>query len=292
MQTIRRLTANPLSFLGLLLLLAFVIVAVLAPTIAPPRPGLSPYMIPRDGFWMSPRPPCWPDHPFGTTEGQLDVFYGVIWGTRTAFLIGFLVVGLGSAIGCSIGAISAFYGGLVDEVLMRITDVFLSFPFLVAAMVMTTVLGRGLSNMMIALVAFSWMGYARLIRSEILRIREMDYIQAARAYGASDRRLILRHILPNAIYPVVISASMNTGTMVLWAAALSFLGVGTEPGYADWGQMISYARNWIIGETGNPFQYWYAVAFPGGAIFLFVLAWNLIGDAFRDILDPRMRGTR
>ena len=292
MRTIKRLAANPLSLLGLGFLLAFAVVAVLAPIIAPPQPGLSPYMIPRDGFWMSPQPPSWPAHPFGTTEGQLDVFYGVIWGTRTAFLIGFLVVGLGSVIGCSVGAISAFYGGPVDEVLMRITDVFLSFPFLVAAMVMTTVLGRGLSNMMIALVAFSWMNYARLIRSEILHIREMDYIQAARAYGASDRRLILRHILPNAIYPVLISASMNTGTMVLWAAALSFLGVGTEPGYADWGQMISYARNWIIGEAGNPFQYWYAVVYPGAAIFLFVLAWNLVGDAFRDILDPRMRGAR
>lgn len=291
MEMFTRLIRNPLSLIGLLLLLFFTIIAILAPILAPPQAYRSPYMIPRDGFWITPRSPS-DKHPFGTTEGQYDIYYGIIWGTRTAFKIGFLVVGIALAIGITVGSTSAFYGRLIDEVMMRITDIFLAFPFLVAAMVLTTVLGKGLTNMMIALIAFSWMNYARLIRSEILHIKEMDYIAAARAYGAADWRLILRHILPNSIYPVLISASMNTGSMVIWAAALSFLGVGTEPGYADWGQMISFARNWIIGQAGNPFQYWYTVVYPGMAIFLFVLAWNLIGDALRDILDPRMRGRR
>ena len=115
----------------------------------------------------------------------------------------------------------------------------------------------------------------------------MDYVHAARAYGASDLRLIVLHIIPNAFFPVLVLATMATGSMVLTASALSFLGVGTEEGYADWGQFIAYARNWIVGQPGNPFQYWYTLAFPGAAIFLFVLAWNLVGDTLRDILDPR-----
>lgn len=115
----------------------------------------------------------------------------------------------------------------------------------------------------------------------------MDYIHAARSYGASDLRLIVLHILPNAMFPVLVLATMATGSMVLSASALSFLGVGTEEGYADWGQFIAYSRNWIVGQPGNPFQFWYTLAFPGAAVFLFVLSWNLVGDALRDMLDPR-----
>ena len=290
MKTIRYMLKNPLALTGTILLLLFIVIGSLAPVLTDREPyQVTPYQMPRDGFWQRPRGPS-PEHPLGTTQGQYDIFYGLVWGTRTAFKIGLGVVAIGAIIGTVIGSIAAFYGGWLDEVLMRVVDVFMSFPFLIAAMVVTTILGKGLYQMMIALVSFGWMGYARLIRSEILHIKEMDYIQAARACGVSDVRLISKHILPNSLFPVLVQATMNTGSMVLAAAALSFLGVGTEVGYADWGQLISLARNWIMGMGGNPFAYWYTIVYPGLAIFLFVLAWNLVGDALRDILDPRLRG--
>jgi peptide/nickel transport system permease protein len=202
-------------------------------------------------------------------------------------------VTLGSAlIGLVLGSIAGFYGRALDEVIMRITDIFMTMPFLIAAMVLVTVLGTGLDNVMIALVAFGWMTYARLIRADIKKTKEFDYVQAAKATGAGDARIILRHVLPNTIFPVFVMATMDIGSMVLTAAALSFLGLGAELGYADWGQMISFARNWMSGVHGNPAEYWYTLVFPGIAILLFVLGWNLMGDGLRDILDPRLRGSR
>ncbi|WP_322417938.1 ABC transporter permease [Mesorhizobium huakuii] len=287
MRALGYLKRNPISLVGVLLLLAFVLVAIFAPVLAPPQEfQMSVYDTPRAGFLATPQPPS-PEAIFGTTEGQYDIYYAVIWGTRTAFKIGLGVVAISVLIGTIIGSLAAFYGGIVDEVLMRVVDVFMAVPFLIAAMVLTALLGKGLGPITVALTTFGWMGYARVVRSEILRIREMDFVNAARSYGAGDFRLIVFHILPNAFFPVLVLATMATGSMVLTASALSFLGVGTEEGYADWGQFIAYARNWIVGQPGNPFQYWYTLAFPGAAIFLFVLAWNLVGDALRDILDPR-----
>lgn len=288
MRSLKYLLRNPLSLIGLVMLAFFTGVATFAPQIAPPEPyQITPYEIPRSGFRAAPQPPS-AENLFGTTEGQFDIFYGLVWGTRTAFKIGLGVVLISAFIGLTIGTISAFYGGVVDEILMRVVDVFMAVPFLIAAMVLTTLLGKGIAQMTIALTAFGWMNYARVIRSEILRVKEMDYVQAARSYGTRDLGLILQHILPNAFFPVLVLATMATGSMVLAASALSFLGVGTEPGYADWGQLISYSRNWIVGRGDNPFQYWYTLAFPGAAIFLFVLSWSLVGDALRDILDPRI----
>ena len=287
MRAVRYLLRNPMSLFGLLLLLTFVLIAVFAPWLAPPTDfQITPYDTPRAGFWATPQPPSGEAF-FGTTQGQYDIYYAVIWGTRTAFKIGLGVVVISAFVGTAIGAIAAYYGGIIDELLMRLVDVFLAVPFLIAALVLTVILGKGLVPIIVALTAFGWMGYARVVRSEILRIREMDYVSAARAYGASDLRLIVLHILPNAFFPVLVMATMATGSMVLSASALSFLGVGTEEGYADWGNFIAYSRNWIVGQAGNPFQFWYTLAFPGAAIFLFVLAWNLVGDALRDVLDPR-----
>lgn len=288
-KKIIKLLKNPLSLIGLLLVLSFIGIGISAPWLAPPKYSSEPYRIPRDGWSSVPKAPG-QGHIFGTTEGQYDIFYGVIWGTRTAFRVSLLVVGLSSVIGVFIGTLAAFYGGAIDEVLMRIVDVFYSIPYLVAAMVLTAVLGRGLDNAMIALIAFGWMAYARLIRGNILSVKEEEYVSAASAVGASDFRILSRHILPNSIFPVLIQASMNMGTIVIAAATLSFLGVGAPTGYADWGQMISFARNWILGTSGNPFQYWYTVVIPGIAITFFCLSWNLIGDAFRDIMDPKMQG--
>lgn len=291
-KMLRQITRNPLSIVGIILVLAFATVAVLAPVIAPPVAGArDAYIIPRDGFKSQPQAPD-ARHPFGTTEGQYDIFYGVIWGTRTAFLAGLLIVALALVIGLTVGSIAAYCGGWVDDVLMRVTEIFLAFPFLIAALTLAAVLqpklGRGLYTGIIALVAFGWMGYARLIRGDILATKEREYVTAARSIGVRDWRILLYHILPNSIFPVMVVASLEIGTYVLSFAALSFLGLGAELGYADWGQMLALSRNWITDLS----KYWFIVVYPGVALLFFVLGWNLIGDAIRDIVDPRLRGVK
>lgn len=307
----RGVITNPLSIVGVSLILFFVVVALAAPVIAPPPNIRNPYQIPRDGFSSTPknpgtvwavRPPTIPFwyttltgqqkwvHLFGTASGGWDIFYGVIWGARTALKVGVMIEGITLLIGILIGAISAFYGGWFDDVTMRITEVFMAFPFIMAALtlsaILTPVIGKGIWPPTIALIVFGWMGYARLIRGDILSVRERDYVVAARVVGARDGRILTRHIIPNAIYPTLVLASMDIGSLVINFAALSFLGIGTEVGYADWGQLIAFARNWIP----TLHTYWYIVVFPGLALLFFVLGWNLVGDALRDIMDPRMRG--
>ncbi|MBI4673248.1 MAG: ABC transporter permease [Chloroflexi bacterium] len=289
-KMLRQITRNPLSIVGIVLVLTFAGIAVFAPVIAPaPAGARDAYIIPRDGFKAEPQPPD-ADHLFGTTEGQYDIFYGVVWGTRTAFLAGIVIVAMALVVGLTVGSVAAYFGGWVDDILMRITEIFLAFPFLVAALTLAAVLqpklGRGLYTGIIALVVFGWMGYARLIRGDILATKEREYVTAARAMGVRDWRILLRHILPNAIFPVMVVASLEIGTYVLSFAALSFLGLGAELGYADWGQMLALSRNWIT----NLSKYWYIVVYPGVALLFFVLGWNLIGDALRDIVDPRLRG--
>ncbi len=312
-RMLKGLLTNPLSLSGMALLGLFLIVALAAPVLAPPRPNASPYHIPRDGFSPNPKQPGteWrvrqPPLPFwwkpithkdhwvhlmGTASGQWDIYYGVIWGTRTAFKVGLIITLSVATLGIFLGSVSAYYGGAVDMVIMRVTDVFMSFPFLLAALTLSAILapvmGKSLVPPSIALIMFGWMGYARLIRSDILSVKEREYVLAAKVLGATDRRILLKHILPNAIYPTMVVASMDMGSYVLSFAALSFLGVGAEVGYADWGQLISFARDWIT----NLGQYWFIVIYPGMALVLFVLAWNLVGDALRDILDPRLRGRK
>jgi len=312
-KKLKKLVTNPLAVTGFFLLLFFILVGIFAPELAPPRDPNKPYNIPRDGFRADPRPPMseWNTRPpeyvpgwytavtgrtewvhlFGTASGQYDIWYGVVWGVRTAFFVGLFVTFAGLVMGLLVGSISAFYGGTVDMVLMRITDVFLAFPFLVAAMTISAVFakyGRSIWQPLIAIVIFGWMGYARLVRGDILAVREREFVTASRVIGVNDFFILLRHILPNAIFPTVVVASLEIGSVVITFAALSFLGVGVEPGYADWGQLISFARNWIT----NLDQYWYVVMFPGMAIVLFVMGWNLIGDAIRDVFDPRLGGTR
>ncbi len=284
----RQLVRNPLSLAGIIIITIFAFIAIFAPLIAPPPEGhRDNYMIPRDGYSATPQLPS-EEHIFGTTEGQYDIFYGVIWGTRTAFRVGLVVIGVVLAVGIVLGSLAGYFGGVIDEVIMRITDIFLAFPVLILAMAIVAALGPSLRSVMIALIAVSWPSYARLIRGDILQVREEDYIEASRGIGASNFRVIIRHALPNAIYPTLIMASLDIGAVVLAAAALSFLGLGAPEGYADWGQLTSFARNWIVGPPGNPLKYWYVVTIPGLCMLFFVLGWNLLGDAFRDILDPRL----
>ena len=312
-RIIRGLLTTPASIAGFIIIALFLITAILAPVIAPPKTVRDPYKIPRDGFSPDPKPPMtewkrnppplpvWWDwimksdgwvHLMGTASGQWDIFYGVIWGTRTALWTGVLITAVTVTIGVLVGSVSAYYGGILDNVLMRIVDIFLTLPFILAALILAAVLtpklGRSVMPAVIALIAFGWMGYSRIVRGDILSVRERDYVLAARVIGVKDRRILTKHILPNAIFPTLVLASLDVGGYVLSFAALSFLGIGTEIGYADWGQLLSFARSWIT----NLNDYWYIVFFPGMALVLFVLGWNLVGDALRDVLDPKMRGTR
>lgn len=285
--TIRRIKESPLSVAGVLIILFFASVALLAPILAPARPGRDPYQIPREGYSPIPQPPS-PGHPFGVTEGQFDLYYGIIWGTRSAFKIGILVVACNSIMGIVIGAIAAYYGGVVDEAMMRVTDVILAFPNLVLAMALVTALAKGQPSLDIVTLTYmlvGWPSYARVMRGQVLKLKQEDYVEAAKAVGCSDLRVMLKHILPNAVYPVLIMASLDTGSIVILVAALSFLGLGAPIGYADWGQLVALSRNWIVGGL----KYWYTYLLPGVFLFTFVLGWNLLGDAFRDILDPTLR---
>ena len=286
--TLQRIFRNPAAIIGFFLILFFAAVAFFAPQIAPPKYNYNPYLMPHKGFSPTPKPPG-ETHIFGTTSGQYDIFYGVVWGTRTAFKIGLFVVGIATLIGVTLGAISGYFGGLVDEVLMRIVDVMWAIPTLVLAMTIVVAFGRGLDKIMIALALVGWRWYVRVIRSEILTLRDQEFVEAAKIMGVSDIKIILRHIIPNAIYPVLILATMDMGSMVITASFMSFVGLGAPKGFADWGQMVALARNYIVGPPDDPLRYWYAVFFPGGCIVLFVLGWNLIGDALRDAFDPKLR---
>lgn len=310
-RTFRR---NVPARIGAVLIGLYLAVALLAPVLAPPQgncrralnlaetqtvPGPVAYLrelmnppdaclqMPRQGFAAQPRPPA-PDTPLGSVNGY-DILYGLVWGTRTAFFLGVTVVALTVALGGLIGLAAGFFGGLLDDVLMRLTDVTFAFPGLILVLVLVAALGPGLQNIIIALSLVSWAGLARLLRSEVLRLRELDYVSAARGLGSKQMRIALRHVLPNALGPVVSIVVLEMGSLPIVAGALSFLGLGTPLGFADWGQLIALAQKWIQGPPGEPFAYWYVTLFPGLCIALYSLGWNLLGDALGEQLDPRNR---
>jgi peptide/nickel transport system permease protein len=299
--SLKLMRKSSLSIIGLSIIMFFVLMALFAPILAPPgdpTQGNDPSMIPVDRRLLAtfgtgrPQPPS-PAHPFGTFESQYDMYYGVIWGVRSALRIGLYVAGISLIMGMLIGIVAAYYGGWIDEILMRFTDIIFAFPYLILCMTLIVVLvpiGFGkLDAVLIAMVIVGWPGYARLIRGEVLRVKNEDYVEAAKSVGCSDARVIGRHILPNSIYPVLVVFSLDIGTIVLAAAALSFLGLGAPDGFADWGQIIAKSQNYIYGPPSNPFLYWYTFIIPGIFISLFVMGWNLLGDALRDILDPTLR---
>ena len=286
--SLRRIKENRLSMVGVGIIIFFAAIALLAPILAPPADSDEPYRIPRDGFSPTPRPPS-KEHIFGTTQGQYDIYYGVIWGTRTAFWVAVVVVGVSLAIGLILGSISGYFGRFIDEVIMRIVDIVIAFPAILLVVIIVTIFGPSLENVMIGLILAFWPYYARLIRGEILSVKEHDYVQAARATGCSNLRIIRKHVLPNSISPLLVMGTLDMGAMVIIAAAISFLGLGAPIGYADWGGLLNLSRNWIVGPPGNELAYWYSSIIPGAFIFFFVLGWILLADAFRDIMDPRIR---
>jgi len=269
-----RAKRNPLTVIGLFLVAVFLLLAALAPWIAP---------YPQDVWSVHPQerfsPPS-TKHWFGTDELGRDIFSRVIFGTRISLRIGMIVVVLALAIGVPLGLIAGTFGGLLDEILMRVTDMFLSFPPLLLAMAISATLGASLENAMVAIAIAWWPWYARLIRSEALSIRERDYVEAARAAGATWVRLLFRHVLPNSLAPVIVQASMDFGSVILTSASLSFLGLGAQPPTPEWGLMINIGRSYFL-------THWWIVTFPGLAILITVLAFNITGDGLREILDPK-----
>lgn len=349
-----RVSRSPLSIIGASMVLFFATIAILAPVLAPPFPSWDvaklpdPYFIPRAGYKPEPSLPS-PQYPFGLTEGSYDLYYGCVWGTITAWRVGIYVVGINIIIAIIVGSISGYYGGIVDEALMRFTDIILAFPGLILAMAFIAALPSTLTfelvhlawilliifapitlinlirrqrrpasifgaitiiciigitilpgdissfklinlklmqldKVLTALVLVGWPSYTRLLRGEVLRVKNEDYIEAAKAAGCSDLRIIVKHLLPNSIYPLLIAATLDIGAIVLTAAALSFLGLGSESGYADWGRLVQESTNYVTSTT-----YWHTYLIPGVFIVGFCLSWNLLGDALRDIFDPTLR---
>ena len=259
----RRFLKNKLSVIGMVVIIAFILIAIFADQLAPYDYAAQDL----PSMYLS---PC-AEHPLGTDNLGRDMLSRIIYGTRISLLIGFSSVGISLLIGTLLGCLAGFYGGKADTIIMRFMDVMLAVPSVLLAIVIAAVLGTGVFNLILAIGIASIPSYARIVRASILSIRDQEYIEAARISGCSDARMILRHILPNILAPVIVQTS-----------GLSFLGLGVEAPMPEWGSMLAAAR-------GDMRNYPYLVTFPGIAIVLVVLALNMVGDGLRDALDPRMK---
>lgn len=286
----RLLGQNRLALLGLVLVSIILMVALFAPWLAPPendRQARDPYRMEEHfeyGRAGKLKEPGSDGYPLGSTKKGYDIWYGIVWGARVSLAVALVVVGSATLISSLVGVTAGYYGGRVDEAIMRITDVFLAIPGLVLALAIVAVVNNpSIIYIMLALVLVWWPGYTRVIRSQALVVRQQGYVEAARASGASNGHIILKHILPNCLSPILITATMDFGSVVLVLAALGFLGFGGGPDLAEWGKLVSYGQEFLI--SGG----WWAFIFPGMAIAIFALGFYLLGDGLRDILDPRQR---
>jgi peptide/nickel transport system permease protein len=267
---------NPLTLVGLVIVAGFVVTAATAPILAIQNPLAQDLAHRLD-------PPSIA-HPFGLDSLGRDVLSRVVYGARISVVSGISVVSAALAFGVAAGTAAGWRGGWWDEVLMRVTDMFLAFPSLVLAMAISAILTPSLTNALIAIAIVSWTSYARLARAQTLALRHRDYIEAARAQGAHDPRIVLRHLIPNAVAPLFVQATLEIGGVILTSAGLAFIGFGAQPPTPEWGIMVSEGRSFLMDQ-------WWVATFPAMAILLLVLGFNLLGDGVRDILDPRLRKT-
>ncbi|GII97362.1 ABC transporter permease [Sinosporangium siamense] len=274
----RRLLRDGPAVLGFALVALLVLVAAFAPLLAPfPEQGAGAASVADRN--LAPSLTHW----FGTDAMGRDILSRIVYGARPALLVSMAVVGLAVLVGVPLGLIAGFRGGRLDEAIMRVADMFLAFPPLLLAMVVVSLLGPSLWNAAIALVVSWWPWYARLVRGLALSLRERPFVEGARTLGLRDITIMRRHILPNCSSPILVQATTDIGTVLLAAGSLAFIGLGAQPPTPDWGLMVAEGRTYV-------FSHWWMSAFPGAAIFLAVLGFNLLGDALRDALDPREVG--
>lgn len=271
----KRLKKNKAALIGGYLILLFAIIAI-----------IGPFFVDADDFYtvdykLKLLPPS-ADHFFGTNHNGRDIFTGVILGMRTTLIVGFLSVILAAIVGVLLGIISGYYGGTVDSIIMRIMDVLLAFPGILLALAIASVLGGSIMNVIIAVAVFSVPAFARIVRGSTLAVRNLEYVDAIKALGASDTRIIFKHILPNILSPIIVQGTLRVATAILTASGLSFLGLGPTPPSPEWGAMLNEGRNYI-------FKYPHVALFPGLAIAIVVLAFNIFGDGLRDALDPKSK---
>jgi len=273
--TRRRLRVDPLALAGVAVVLAAILLAMLAPALAPGDPL-------KNSLLDRLTPPSWGrEHPLGTDTLGRDVASRLLYGARVSLIVGFSAVLLAGVIGVALGLLSGWYRGWLDDVLMRLGDVQLAFPVLVLAVAVLAVLGASVVNLIVVLGVTSWITYARIVRGEVLTLREREFVAAARALGAHDAWILRRHLLPNVLPPITVVATFSVARTIIAEASLSFLGLGIPAPQPSWGAMLDEGRNYIT--TG-----WWLALFPGFAILLLVLGINLVGDWLRDVLDPRM----
>ena len=295
-RAVYQIRRNPLTILGLFLVLSLLSIALFAPWLAPPSETQRDPMRMEEHYEynFNHQPPCYfsctakageeDGYILGSTDRGYDIYYGIVWGSRTSLDVAVKVVITGTFIAAVIGAVSGYYGGRVDDIVMRITDVFIAIPGLVLALAIIAVTGdNSIEMLMYALIIVWWPGFTRVIRAEALRIRKLPYIEAAKAAGASDFRIIFKHVLPNCITSIIVIATMDMGGIVLSLAGLGFLGFGGGADLAEWGKLVQFGQDDIL--TGE----WWGFFFPGLAIALWALGFYLLGDGVRDILDPKQR---
>ena len=262
---------------GLALIVVMFLIAGFASFLAPYDPG-------KTDVSLKLKPPSF-QHYVGTDQLGRDVFSRMLHGSRISLSVGFVAVAISIFIGILLGAVAGYYGGWVDSILMRFVDTMLCFPSFFLILTIVALMGPKILNIMIVIGITSWMGTARFVRAEFLSLRERDYVQAAQALGVKDYRIIFRHILPNALAPVFVSATLKVASAILIEAGLSFLGFGVQPPEPSWGNILTEGRTYI-------FDAWWLTVFPGLAILITVLSFNLMGEGLRDALDPRLRGRR
>ncbi len=270
----KRLRRNRLAMLGLVILVLFALVAIFADFIAP-------YHYAEQHLDSTFRLPC-REFLLGTDDTGRDILSRIIYGARISLQVGFIAVAISLVAGSALGAVAGYYGGKIDNVIMRFMDVLMAVPNILLAIVIASTLGPGLRNLMLAVGISSIPSFARMVRASILSVKEQEFIEAAKLTGCSDARIIVRHLLPNVLAPVIVQVTLSMALAILNASSLSFLGLGIQPPVPEWGAMLASGRGYIR-------QYWHLVTFPGLAIAIVVLAINMLGDGLRDALDPRLK---